>query len=165
MPPRSGRCRHCRCLFIFNPRLKDQRYCARRECQRVRRRLWQRQKMATDADYQQNQRAAQKTLATRAPGVLAAVPRAPSRLRRDQPQASAATRPKAKVACKNGRIRADKPHPSRHLLPAAGECGACKDGRVSPKNHIDPGALPPSRGLLQTRTRLPSRAWGAITRP
>jgi hypothetical protein len=60
MPPRSGRCRHCRCLFVFNSRLKDQRYCGRRECQRVRRRLWQRQKMATDADYQQNQRAAQK---------------------------------------------------------------------------------------------------------
>jgi len=60
MPPRSARCLHCRCLFVFNPRLKDQRYCGRTECQRVRKRLWQRHKMATDADYQQNQKAAQK---------------------------------------------------------------------------------------------------------
>lgn len=60
MPPGSGRCLHCRCLFVFNPRLKNQRYCGRSECQRVRKRLWQRQKMAADADYQQNQRAAQK---------------------------------------------------------------------------------------------------------
>ena len=60
MPPRSGRCLHCRCLFVFNPRLKDQRYCGRIECQRVRKRLWQRQKMAADPDYQQNQQAAQK---------------------------------------------------------------------------------------------------------
>lgn len=60
MPLRSGHCLHCRCLFVFNPRLKNQRYCGRRECQRTRRRLWQRQKMATDADYQMNQKAAQK---------------------------------------------------------------------------------------------------------
>lgn len=60
MQPGSGRCLHCRCLFVFNPRLKNQRYCGRSECQRVRKRLWQRQKMAADADYQQNQRAAQK---------------------------------------------------------------------------------------------------------
>ncbi len=60
MPPRSGRCLHSRCLFIINPCLKHQRYCGRSECQRVRKRLCQPQKMATDADCQQNQRGAQK---------------------------------------------------------------------------------------------------------
>ena len=56
MPLRSGRCVHCRCLFVLNPRLKDQRYCGRIECQRARKRHWQRTKMAADADYQLNLR-------------------------------------------------------------------------------------------------------------
>jgi len=60
MPVRSGRCAHCRCQLVLNPRLKDQRYCGRSECQRARKRLWQRHKMATDADYPLNQKAAQK---------------------------------------------------------------------------------------------------------
>ena len=60
MPVRSGRCAHCRCQFVLNSRLKDQRYCGRSECQRARKRLWQRIKIATDADYQLNQKAAQK---------------------------------------------------------------------------------------------------------
>ena len=47
---------HCRRLFVPNPRVKNQAYCARRACQRLRKSLWQKQKMATDADYQANQR-------------------------------------------------------------------------------------------------------------
>jgi hypothetical protein len=60
MPVRSGRCVHCRCLFVLNPCLKDQRYCGRSKYQRARKRLWQITKMATDTDYQLNQKAAQK---------------------------------------------------------------------------------------------------------
>lgn len=46
----------CRRHFLPNPRVKDQRYCERKECQRVRRRLWQQEKMRSDPDYQGNQR-------------------------------------------------------------------------------------------------------------
>jgi len=50
----------CRRHFLPNPRVKDQQYCNRTECQRVRRRLWQKEKMASDPDYQANQRDCQK---------------------------------------------------------------------------------------------------------
>lgn len=50
------RCAHCRRLFRPNPRVKNQRYCSEKSCQRTRKNRWQREKMATDADYQANQR-------------------------------------------------------------------------------------------------------------
>lgn len=50
----------CRRYFLPNPRVKTQRYCNRKECQRVRRRLWQKEKIASDLDYQANQRDCQK---------------------------------------------------------------------------------------------------------
>lgn len=45
----------CRRLFLPDPRIKTQRYCSRRECQRLRKRRWQREKMRTDPDYRLNQ--------------------------------------------------------------------------------------------------------------
>ena len=50
----------CRCLFIPNPRIKNQKYCNRKDCQRVRKRLWQRRKMKNDPDYKRNQKDSQK---------------------------------------------------------------------------------------------------------
>lgn len=54
------RCSHCGRSVRGNPRLREQRYCGDRRCQRARKTAWQRQKMATDADYQANQRESQK---------------------------------------------------------------------------------------------------------
>jgi len=54
------RCNHCGHSVRPNPRLREQRYCGDKRCQRVRKTLWQRQKMATDADYQANQRESQR---------------------------------------------------------------------------------------------------------
>ena len=54
------RCSHCGRSVRPNPRLREQRYCGDKRCQRVRKTLWQRQKMATDADYQANQRDCQR---------------------------------------------------------------------------------------------------------
>jgi hypothetical protein len=54
------RCANCRCLFSPDPRVKNQRYCGAKACQRARKNLWQRQKMATDPDYQENQRDCQR---------------------------------------------------------------------------------------------------------
>ena len=60
-------CAHCGRDFLPNPRVKNQRYCNRPECQRLRKALWQRQKLATDPDYQANQRDAGKTGGKRHP--------------------------------------------------------------------------------------------------
>jgi len=53
---RKIRCAHCRRSFDQNPRAKNQRYCGRGPCQRARKALWQREKMARDPDYRDNQR-------------------------------------------------------------------------------------------------------------
>lgn len=62
------RCCHCQSLFESNPRIKNQRYCSKRECQRARRRDWQRQKLATDPDYKANQRHCQNEWHQQHPG-------------------------------------------------------------------------------------------------
>jgi hypothetical protein len=50
------RCVHCSCLFFPDPRVKNQRYCGKKDCQRARKRLWQKEKLARDPDYKLNQR-------------------------------------------------------------------------------------------------------------
>ena len=55
MAPKN-RCAHCRRHFVPNPRVKTQRYCSGKLCQRARKAKWQRDKMANDPDYQANQR-------------------------------------------------------------------------------------------------------------
>ena len=54
-------CAHCGRLFNPNPRVKNQHYCSEKECQRARKRLWQKRKLADDPDYKANQKDAQKT--------------------------------------------------------------------------------------------------------
>ena len=58
----------CRCLFIPNPRIKNQRYCNRKDCQCVRKKLWQRRKMKNDSDYKKNQIDSHKNWRERNPG-------------------------------------------------------------------------------------------------
>lgn len=52
------RCKNCHLLFIPNPRVKNQQYCSHPDCQRARKREWQRKKLQTDPDYRQAQREA-----------------------------------------------------------------------------------------------------------
>jgi len=47
-------CAHCGREFNPNPKVKKQRYCGNKPCQRARRALWQRRKMASDPDYRDN---------------------------------------------------------------------------------------------------------------
>jgi len=61
------RCAHCGCPLDFNPRVKNQHYCGRKECQRARKRLWQKAKMATDPDYRANQQECNKAWRGRNP--------------------------------------------------------------------------------------------------
>ena len=62
------RCAHCNCLFKANARVKNQRYCSEKDCQRARKNLWQKEKMANDPDYKANQRECQKRWRKRNPG-------------------------------------------------------------------------------------------------
>jgi hypothetical protein len=50
---------NCRKLFLTDSRVKGQRYCSKKTCQRLRKRQWQRQKIKNDPDYRDNQRDAQ----------------------------------------------------------------------------------------------------------
>jgi hypothetical protein len=49
------RCLACADAFQTSPRVSTQNYCSRPECQRERRRLWQREKRRADGDYRANQ--------------------------------------------------------------------------------------------------------------
>jgi len=51
----------CRRLFNPNPRVKNHRYCDKKDCQRARKRRWQRQKMKDDPDYRDDHRDAQQS--------------------------------------------------------------------------------------------------------
>jgi len=54
-------CKNCRRIIDQpNPRIENQQYCKRKKCQRARKRRWQKRKMATDKDYQLNQKASQR---------------------------------------------------------------------------------------------------------
>ena len=55
------RCAHCGRVVPANPRIKNQTHCDLEACRRDKRRLWQRQKMASDPDYKANQRECHKT--------------------------------------------------------------------------------------------------------
>lgn len=61
-------CVHCGKSFIPNPRVKNQRYCSQRNCQKARRASWQRQKMATDPDYRENKERCQRQWHKSRPG-------------------------------------------------------------------------------------------------
>jgi len=54
------RCLACGKLFTPNPCVPRQQYCSAVECQKTRRRLTQKLKMANDSAYRDNQRRAQK---------------------------------------------------------------------------------------------------------
>ena len=54
-------CRSCSKRFKPDPRVPEQQYCSKTDCQKERRRLWINQKRSTDPDYKGNQADAQKS--------------------------------------------------------------------------------------------------------
>ena len=48
------------CSTFFVPRNKFQSFCSNPDCRRIRKKLWQKKKLATDPDYREGQRLAQK---------------------------------------------------------------------------------------------------------
>ncbi len=63
----TKRCAACGERFSPRRNVPDQRYCAKRACQRERRRRWQREKLKQDPDYRANQAAAQRRWRERNP--------------------------------------------------------------------------------------------------
>lgn len=60
--------RHCTCCgkpFEPRPQVPDQTFCSSPDCQRARKRQWQRAKLQSDPDYRINQRAAQQAWSQR----------------------------------------------------------------------------------------------------
>jgi hypothetical protein len=64
----TNQCVHCGRPFEPSPRVKNQRYCSDKDCQRARKREWQKEKLLSDPDYQANQRDCQKQWHQRHPG-------------------------------------------------------------------------------------------------
>ena len=61
---------HCACCgkpFAPRPQVPGQAYCSDPDCQRARKRQWQRAKLQSDPDYRDNQRAAQQAWSQRNP--------------------------------------------------------------------------------------------------
>lgn len=53
-------CVHCGARFIPAPQVPNQAYCSKANCQKERRRQWQKNKLLSDPDYRDNQSRAQK---------------------------------------------------------------------------------------------------------
>ena len=53
-------CACCKKRFIAHPAVRDQRYCSDPECQKRRKRNWQKEKLSSDSDYRANQASAQR---------------------------------------------------------------------------------------------------------
>jgi hypothetical protein len=60
MKPLRGRCRHCGCYFDVCTKVEKHHYCNKSDCQRARKRAWQKNKMAADERYRHDQKEAQK---------------------------------------------------------------------------------------------------------
>lgn len=58
-------CAHCGHPFEPRPQVPDQAFCSAPECQRARKREWQRAKLQSDPDYRINQQAAQRAWSQR----------------------------------------------------------------------------------------------------
>ena len=54
------KCKACGGRFSPRPQNPDQQFCSKPECQRERKRRWQKHKRATDADYRDNQARARR---------------------------------------------------------------------------------------------------------
>jgi len=54
--------------ICYNPRVKNQNYCNRKACQRVRKNKWKQSKIASDPDYKNDQRDCHKQWIEQHPG-------------------------------------------------------------------------------------------------
>jgi len=93
------------CSTFFVPRNKIQQFCSNPDCQRVRKKLWQKEKLATDPDYREEQRLAQKKWLQNNPGYW-------KNYRREHPEQTARNRSLQKIRNMKKRVRTD-PEPDK----------------------------------------------------
>ena len=62
------KCAKCRRMVPANPRVKNQNYCNRKACQRARKNRWKQSKIASDPDYNNDQRDYHKQWVEQHPG-------------------------------------------------------------------------------------------------
>jgi hypothetical protein len=61
------RCACCRLILPRNAKVKNQRYCGDKACQRARKRKWQREKLEADPDHRTNKRESQRVWQSKNP--------------------------------------------------------------------------------------------------
>ncbi len=67
MKQATFRCACCRRILPRDSRVKNQRYCGVKACQRARKRKWQREKLEMDPDHRANKRESQRAWQSKNP--------------------------------------------------------------------------------------------------
>jgi hypothetical protein len=120
----------CRRLFLPNPHVHNHQYCNRKDCQRVRKRRWQRQKMKNDPEYRDNQRDAQQCWMEQNRDYWRRYrDQHPEYVKRNRLLQREQETPDSR-SCKDGRVRRDISYKTRKLLPDSCQRESCKDGPV-----------------------------------
>ncbi len=126
------------CSTFFVPRNKCQIFCSEPDCQRVRKALWQKQKLATDPEYKEEQRLAQNKWLQNNPDYWkdyrSGHPEQADRNRSLQKIRNMKNRQDQTVCklsknhwyCKDGREKTQRIQPFRGILACT---YSCKDGR------------------------------------
>ncbi|MCP3867712.1 MAG: hypothetical protein GY703_06375 [Gammaproteobacteria bacterium] len=102
------RCAACRKLFHPRPQSPEQKFCSASECQRERKRRWQRARRATDPDYRDNDVQANRQWRSRHPGYWRAY-------RCRHPELVIRNRDKQRERDRARRLKAPQPPPTSHL--------------------------------------------------
>jgi len=147
-------CASCGREFSVRPQSPKQTYCSAHECQRERRRRWNRAKLEADPDYRANQLAAQRAWHARNPEYWqtyrgrkqpATPPRAPRTTRATSDASFCGANPAS------GRCWIDVLSYGRDGKPLAWRVEMtltrppiCKDGRVQREDSWMPAASPPN---------------------
>lgn len=68
--PKRKQCQNKDCGILFTPcpQVPKQKYCSRKECQRARKREWNKNKLSSDPDYRENRKIAQQRWKDKNPG-------------------------------------------------------------------------------------------------
>ena len=102
------RCAGCHKLFHPRPQSPGQKFCSAAECQRERKRRWQKARRAADPDYRDNDVQASRQWRNRHPGYW-------REYRRKHPQSLIRNRQKQRERDRSRRLEPTLPAPTPHL--------------------------------------------------
>ena len=124
----------CKRPFNPHPAVHDQQYCSDPECQKTRKRKWQKEKLVKDSDYRANQAEAQKQWRSRNKDYWRKYreknPAYTERNREGQKERNRRRRSGSGIA-KMDELKGETPYPIGPLPAGAFlQRGDCKDGRA-----------------------------------